>query len=476
MRRVKKLHSFLLLVLFAACHTYAQKNDYSKYLLGGDDNGIVGKIDDEFTVTPNGQACYTIPIPAVAGTGGMSPRLSITYNSSSRNGMIGYGFDLTGLSVISRVPSDYCNDGYVSSIDYTERDHFSLDGVRLKETANGDDSVTEYTRVMDNTSLIYSYGKDKLNPDSFVVKSKEGLTYEYKSLKLLARYENESKNLFWLVTKVTDTKGNYYKVSYSCVVYKTAGPTASRGRRQSDSLEYRCNEYYPERIEYTGNTRSGLMPYASLRFEYVDNPTPVSMIIGSQTVRQSRVISKIKLYNRDFLVKYYSLDYSTTSDKKMQLSRIAEYTGNDEFKYATIFTWSNISRYRFDKVEDENGWQVKANYVSGDFNGDGKTDALFTPVNSSVEWKGYRLCISDGKNFVNRVGKGYSTGEFESDDGELQSLSSGDFNGDGYDDILTQTKKNGVFCLNLYLCEKKDNEFTFRKYQRFQYSERELFN
>ena len=144
-----------LFFLFCVQSILAQKNDYSDRVLGGQDNGIVGKIDDEFSVTPNGQVCYTIPIPAVAGTGGMSPRLSVSYNSSSRNGMMGYGFDLIGLSVISRVPSDYCNDGYVSSIDYTEHDHFSLDGVRLKETANGNDSVVEYNRVTDNTSLIY---------------------------------------------------------------------------------------------------------------------------------------------------------------------------------------------------------------------------------------------------------------------------------------------------------------------------------
>ena len=41
--------------------------------------GYVGRTEGEFTVTPLGQANYDIPIPAIPGTGGMVPHLSITY-------------------------------------------------------------------------------------------------------------------------------------------------------------------------------------------------------------------------------------------------------------------------------------------------------------------------------------------------------------------------------------------------------------
>lgn len=40
---------------------------------GGTDGGIVGKIGDDFQITPTGQVAYNIPIPALPGTGGMKP-------------------------------------------------------------------------------------------------------------------------------------------------------------------------------------------------------------------------------------------------------------------------------------------------------------------------------------------------------------------------------------------------------------------
>ena len=65
------------------------------------DNNPVGKIDDEFVVTPMGQVNYEIPIPALPGTGGITPKLSVKYNSSTKSSLFGYGFDLNGLSIIS---------------------------------------------------------------------------------------------------------------------------------------------------------------------------------------------------------------------------------------------------------------------------------------------------------------------------------------------------------------------------------------
>ena len=83
------------------------------------DNELVGKIDDEFMVTPMGQANYEIPIPALPGTGGMTPKLSVNYNSSTKSALFGYGFDLKGLSMVSRVPRNKFNDDAAGFVDFT---------------------------------------------------------------------------------------------------------------------------------------------------------------------------------------------------------------------------------------------------------------------------------------------------------------------------------------------------------------------
>lgn len=92
-------HIIFTLLLFTVCmNTTGQTEQYEN----SSSDGTVGKIVDEFNVTPNGQFNYEIPITTVSGTGGMVPQLSISYSSANKSGLLGYGFDLTGLSQISR--------------------------------------------------------------------------------------------------------------------------------------------------------------------------------------------------------------------------------------------------------------------------------------------------------------------------------------------------------------------------------------
>ena len=128
-----KLSLSLLLLSLLSLICQAQTVQYSGHEKGGNDGGIVGKSEDEYRITPTGQLSYDIPIPSLPGTGGMKPCLSVSYNSSTKDGLLGYGFDLNGLSVISRTPSDIFHDGKASAISFSGNDHFSLDGQRLIE-------------------------------------------------------------------------------------------------------------------------------------------------------------------------------------------------------------------------------------------------------------------------------------------------------------------------------------------------------
>ena len=53
---------------------------------------VVGKISDSYDVTPNGQFHYEMPVSVASGTGGMSPHLSIVYDSSKGDGLLSYGY------------------------------------------------------------------------------------------------------------------------------------------------------------------------------------------------------------------------------------------------------------------------------------------------------------------------------------------------------------------------------------------------
>ena len=121
----------------------------------------VGSIKSNFQVTPTGQAHYSMPIDAPPGTAGMTPALSIVYDSTSsntRNGLLGMGFSLEGLTAITRCPSNKTQNGEIHGVDFTDKDRFCLNGEQLVAVKGeyGADG-TEYRTYTDSKTKIISY-------------------------------------------------------------------------------------------------------------------------------------------------------------------------------------------------------------------------------------------------------------------------------------------------------------------------------
>ena len=395
-------------------------------------NDVVGKIADEFAVTPNGQVSYEIPIPVPSGTGGISPKLSITYSSSNKTGLCGYGFDLTGLSMISRVPQNLYNDVGPGVVTFSSDDRFALDGSRLISTG-----TNTYSTEINSFSKITSAGPAD-NPTSFTVQTKDGLTYEYKACNTLLG--SQEKSLFWVVTKVTDTKGNYFTVTY-------AGDAT-------------INEVYPTRIDYTGNASASLTPYASVRFTYDTDPSAMTTYIYGKKVKHTRRITAIKLYSGEKIIKTFCLRY-VQNNYVYQLIEIGERAEDGTDKKPTRFTWYNSNVSIDVKSTPAIGLVNKARLTVGDFNGDGLMDFVGTPKDNKAGWKGWRLFLNKNGAFDNNP----STGSFYYVDDEVLQVVSGDYNGDGYDDIAVLTKHGKSYRTDLYLGTLSGSKTEF-KYSR----------
>ena len=424
------MRKYLLLFicsLLCSC-VFAQERLFTDKEHGGAENGIFGKINDELNVSPTGQLSYEIPIPALPGTGGVKPNISVTYNSSTKNGLAGYGFDITGLSIISRIPSDGFHDLRPTAINFTGTDHFALDGQRLMRIGYSSTEV-EYRTESNAFAKIQAKG-DQNNPTTFQVHTKSGLIYDYVSVaKALGKNDSDS-TLFWLVSKVSDTKGNYFTVTYD-------GDAST-------------NDFYPLRIDYTGNAAMGLTPYASMRFGYLSNPyAPVTYVNGAR-VKRSKVLSGISLYMGNQFVRCFLFKYNEV-DRKYQLAKVEENVSGD-FKNSTQLTWSNIADF---KVQNYNYTQSnlihKATLTVGDFNGDGMADLLVTPESDKAGWNGWKLYISRGAYFEQVASDTWN-------DGTLEQVVTGDFNGDGYDDVIIKRCFSGKWHnSNLYLSSVDSN-------------------
>jgi hypothetical protein len=94
-----------------------------------------GTIDGSFSVSPSGEAAYSIPLAVPPGRAGMQPALSVSYDSAAGDGPLGVGFSVAGLSAISRCPKNMADDGEIAAVQDAFGDPLCLDGLRLNRIA-----------------------------------------------------------------------------------------------------------------------------------------------------------------------------------------------------------------------------------------------------------------------------------------------------------------------------------------------------
>lgn len=78
-----------------------------------------------------GAYIYSIPLENPPGVNGFKPQLSLNYSSSAKNGLMGVGWNIGGMSAITRCPAVVGQDGYNSTVNFTSTDRFCMDGLKL---------------------------------------------------------------------------------------------------------------------------------------------------------------------------------------------------------------------------------------------------------------------------------------------------------------------------------------------------------
>src|SRR5690606_20895684 len=114
---------------------------------------LPAEIPVEYDVSPLGAFSYTVPLGIPPGIREMVPNLAVTYNSQSGKGLLGIGWTISGLSMITRTDATIFHNQLLDPVDFDNNDVFALDGQRLVET----DNETYMTEVK-NFALIQSFG------------------------------------------------------------------------------------------------------------------------------------------------------------------------------------------------------------------------------------------------------------------------------------------------------------------------------
>ncbi len=376
-----------------------------------------GYISGNFSVNQQGGSNYSIPIVVPPGTGGMVPQLSLNYDSQGSSSMVGKGWSLSGLSSITRCPTSKALDNLVDPVDFDANDKFCLEGQRLIAIngAYGADGA-DYRTENDIFAQIFSYGTSGSGPAHFVVKTKNGLTYNYgNTTDSRVEAQGKAEVLFWALNRIEDSVGNYLTVSYS----------------ENNAL----SESYPTRIDYTGNASMSVLPYNSVRFIYENRPDTAAHFVGGSQVQLNQRLKKIETYLGTTLLNTYELTYAqSVSTGQSRLISLKECAADGTCLLPTTFNWQDKSNGQFSETSvPRNGQWSNREVYPGDYNADGITDLL---------------SIGDTNNFVVYYFKGdgsYTTSSFpRTGQWSSSAVFPGDYNGDGITDLLTHVNNNFV--------------------------------
>ncbi len=274
------------------------------------------------SANPHGTATTGLSIRLPPGRQGMQPSLSLSYDSSFGNGMLGVGWSMSISSIAvdtSRGVPMYRNgrDGYVLNGNPIVAVDPGCTAAACAYRPRALGEPIRITRLLDGTSIRWT------------VTDASGRTAHYgqTAAARLCAHENATVPTLgpefgtpvercgvWMLQKLTDPFGNFVEYEYDLEssVFTTA--------------EEPWTHIYPSIIRYTGHETAGttdLNPYYRVEFAYdsTRTDTTVSGRLGFLT-RLRRRLKQISVFADTELVRRYVVKYKTGDFEKSLVERV----------------------------------------------------------------------------------------------------------------------------------------------------------
>lgn len=396
-------------------------------------------IPGQFSVSPTGAARYSIQIQVPPGYGGLEPTLSLQYDSQSGNSVMGVGWQLAGLSKITRCPQNLAQDGAIKGITFDTTTRFCLDGHRLV-LASGSYAQhgSVYRKEIDDFSRVTFYQPGSVSTGYFVVHTKGGQVMEYGSTdnaKLLAS-DGSSNIREWGLNKLTDRKNNGLAVTYLA----------------PDSVSGDSGNLHPSEIAYTRNFSSSAVAPNKVVFDYDAARTDVLAEKASPLARTTKArLTSITTSVNGTTVLQYRLGYEQSPNTgRLRLTsvtlceRLGECLPPTTVSYPSPYVMAYSSSVA--AVSDLTIKVLDAstdtcllscgNWYTLDVNGDGKTDLVHVTSTAGQlkVWK------SNGDGTFSVSADTYAE-DPDTPKGQWQVL---DINGDGRADLVHLPNNSGL--------------------------------
>ncbi len=237
-----------------------------------------GALGGLHSVGPDGSFNYSLPLSIPVGINGVQPKLQLNYNSNAKNGLLGWGWTLGGLSAISRCNANMVRDGYVSGIQAGDNYKYCIDGQRLVEITAG-----EYRTESESFLRVKKIG------DYWVVTNNNGTQSQYGATTDSKLEDSQSQTYAWYLNQQQDISSNSWSVTYN---------KSSTGGVYS---------HYPASISYTSNPLFTALH--SVVFHYENRDDLSVKYIGGVRIKSDKRLSKIELKSSSNTVHSYVLAY-----------------------------------------------------------------------------------------------------------------------------------------------------------------------
>ncbi|WP_227411513.1 RHS repeat-associated core domain-containing protein [Cruoricaptor ignavus] len=332
-------------------------------------------------VNGGGQLQYTLPIALPPGVKSVAPQINLVYTSGAGNGIAGYGWNLSGITSITRMSRTIEKDGAVKGIQLDDTDYFSFNGQRLllksgTYGSSGAEYVTEKFSNVKIRSIGNVSGHGWTGPEYWEVTFEDGSQAWYGNT-----WESRTP-VEYNISKWKDAQGNYISYNYF----------------QSNNVAA-INS-----ISWGGNENLGKSHFNQINFYYSTRELTETSYVNGVKFLQDKVLNSIQVKTNGNQFKRYQITH-TSSDGYPKISLITEYNSQDEAANPAVFNYQgNPSNSPLTSIETSVSNANTRKY--GDFDYDGVTDFIEMNNRGALSFKKSVYVESEAVNIS------YNTSEF----------------------------------------------------------------
>lgn len=314
-------------------------------------------------VTTLGQYQFTVPLALPPGIKSVAPQVGLVYNSGASNGIAGYGWNISGITSISRAGRNIEKDGEMKGVQLDYSDFYSFNGKRLilKSGEYGKDGAEYVTESFSNIkikSIGSITGQEWKGPEYWEITFTDGSQAWYGAT---SSGDSAARTpLEYNIVKWKDARGNYITYHY----------TQSPG----------TNVSLISSIKWGGNETLGKIHFNEVGFNY--NTTVTRNLIEQSYLNgisfiQDKLLNNIVVSTNASQYRKYDITYGSDESKYQFVQKIQEY--NSENQPGNPIETLIISNSGTGSLGDTSSFNTLA--LTGDFRG---THSLDFIVHSST--------------------------------------------------------------------------------------------